>query len=89
MRALVLVALLAACGDNVLETAPACAELGCPGLDGTCKPSSCACAPSKTDEPIACVAYPACAELACASIACDGALCACEIGDGVPAICED
>lgn len=80
--------LLAACGDNVLDPLPACAELGCPGLSGTCKPDHCACAPARTDPPEACVAYPACAELACTAIACEGALCTCETESG-PATCED
>ena len=88
MKALTVAILLAACGDNVLDPLPACAELGCPGLDGTCKPGACSCAPDRTPPAMACVAYPACAELACRALACDGALCTCELADRY-ATCED
>ncbi len=88
IRALMALA-LSACGDNAIDPLPACAELGCPGLDGTCKPGHCACAPTREDTPTSCVAYPACAELACAAIACDGALCTCEIARGEITTCED
>jgi hypothetical protein len=83
--------LVAACGDNVITPLPSCAELGCRGLDGTCKPSSCACAPTRQDTPMACTPYPSCGELGCRGIACaDGdPLCTCELADGSITTCED
>jgi len=86
-RVLVL-ALLVGCAPDPADPLPACAELGCVGLEATCKPSSCACAPTKEDAPIACVAYPACAELECRALACDEKhLCTCELAAGA-ATCE-
>lgn len=79
--------LLIGCGDNVIDPLPACAELGCPGLEGTCKPGHCACAPGREDAPVACVTYPACAELECRALACEGNLCTCELAAGF-ATCE-
>lgn len=89
MRAIVLVLLIAACNPTVdAPTLPACAELGCKGLAASCKPGHCSCALSRDEEPMACVAYPACAELACDALACDGALCTCGMGEST-ATCED
>lgn len=82
----VLVLALVGCAPDG-DPLPACAELGCVGLEATCKPSSCACAPTKEDAPIACVAYPACAELGCRALACEEHLCTCELAAGV-ATCE-
>lgn len=76
--------ILIGCGDNIVDPLPACAELGCVGLDATCpSPSSCACAPTKEDAPLECVTYPACAELECRALACEDHLCTCELDAGV------